>query len=297
MNTLPAHYEAAILDLKARAQSAEPVHVLRNDQLDIFMQRDPRMRAVNAGLRYFEITERIVDPQGVVFTNSWNAPDDEGLRELFAYAADRRCDAGNVSPRPYQLGQACDGTISASVWTAFKAACEGRGLVASEIYRTACAYKGVEEARSSEPDWEDAKLRAQWQGGIALPPTWNEASLAAVVVSLHAINAHSVAEELEERLAGMKQPDCAADSLTGIPDVGKTHQPMRFRRGEEAFTQGGKWYFRNEAGRPWGRATDPKLIRSLEQHPTFQAALAQASSGSNSAPLPTQTKAPRSAQR
>lgn len=53
---------------------------------------------------------------------------------------------GTVSPRPYRLGQACDGSISAGVMALFHRWCLDRGHSPDALHRL--AYR-----REDTPDW------------------------------------------------------------------------------------------------------------------------------------------------
>jgi hypothetical protein len=87
---------------------------------------------------------------------------------------------GRVVRRPYVLGQACDGSISAPVMALYLDFCTRHGLDAQALY--AEAYP---EAELLEEDAITAF--AQWQG-VRLPHTWTAACSLGLLESLTEIN-------------------------------------------------------------------------------------------------------------
>jgi hypothetical protein len=75
---------------------------------------------------------------------------------------------GTFSPRPYQIAQACDGSITSCALALFVRWCE----------RT--------------PDWVETVAFADWQG-VAYPAEWGVSEVTGLLESLHAVNYHSLA--------------------------------------------------------------------------------------------------------
>ena len=92
---------------------------------------------------------------------------------------------GTFSPRPYQLGQACDGSITECALALFLHWCCATNRCPNNLYRQ--AYE-----REQSPRWNETIAAAEWQG-VAYPAEWNEQSKAGLLASLHEINYHSLA--------------------------------------------------------------------------------------------------------
>lgn len=93
------------------------------------------------------------------------------------------------SPRPYQAGQACDGTVDAGALALFILCCEALGLDPEDIY--AAAYDG-------EPLCKGEVLAfARWQG-LSVPAKWDEKTVERMCEGLHAVNNHYLAQIFEE---------------------------------------------------------------------------------------------------
>jgi hypothetical protein len=97
---------------------------------------------------------------------------------------------GAVSPRPYRLGQACDGSISAGVLALFHRWCLDRGHSPDALHRL--AYQ-----REDTPDWPHIVEFAEWQG-VVYPARWGDAESVGLLESLHATNYHGLAGEVVE---------------------------------------------------------------------------------------------------
>ncbi|WP_415906998.1 hypothetical protein [Oleiharenicola sp. Vm1] len=188
MRTRAEHHQHAIAELAAHFDDDE--FRLSTDKLRAYMARDHR--SASNPRRYIEAYERVHG--GVVFLNWWTPTDREGLESFFDALADHA--RGHVSPRPYQLGQACDGTIGAPVWTAFHAACVSLGCDPTAIYKDAYPKEGPNPI-----DWTELAKLAEWQGGVALPASWDEDARVGLCQSLHNINAHYLVELFTERTA------------------------------------------------------------------------------------------------
>lgn len=93
---------------------------------------------------------------------------------------------GFFSARPYQLGQACDGSITACVLALFYRFCQEHGKLPNPLVRAAFPRQQL------ELDWTDIVATAQWQG-VAYPARWNADANTGLVKSLHEINYHSLA--------------------------------------------------------------------------------------------------------
>ena len=97
-----------------------------------------------------------------------------------------------VSKRPYQLGQAGDGSIAECVHALYRHWCRATNHDAAALYDT--AYPDHQDYPAE--DTESQQL-ADWQG-VAYPDTWDEAAFNGLLESLHAINHHSLANHLED---------------------------------------------------------------------------------------------------
>lgn len=97
---------------------------------------------------------------------------------------------GKFSPRPYQLAQPCDGSITSCALALFVRWCEHASQNSSTLYRR--AYD-----REHAPDWMETVAFSDWQG-VAYPAQWGEEELAGLLDSLHAINYHNLAAIVAE---------------------------------------------------------------------------------------------------
>ena len=97
---------------------------------------------------------------------------------------------GRVAPRPYVLGQACDGSISAPVMALYLDFCTRHGLDAQALYAQAYPEAGLLE--------QDAIIAsARWQG-VSLPHTWTSACFSGLLESLTEINRSTLPDILED---------------------------------------------------------------------------------------------------
>lgn len=94
------------------------------------------------------------------------------------------------APRPYTVGQACDGTVDACALAMFILCCEALGLDPVAIYRA--AYE-------SELDKDAVLSFARWQG-LELPERWDDETIEQMCEGLHAVNNHYFVQLFEERL-------------------------------------------------------------------------------------------------
>lgn len=102
---------------------------------------------------------------------------------------------GNFSTRPYQPGQACDGSIDSVALTLYFRFCEANQIDALALLRT---------AYPEENDWDKATrakilARGEWEG-VAVPEKWDEAAIAGTLESLTEINYHSLRSTLDDLL-------------------------------------------------------------------------------------------------
>lgn len=95
---------------------------------------------------------------------------------------------GCFSPRPYQLAQACDGTITSCALALFVRFCRDCGHDAEALMRAAYPNE-------KRHDLKDPVAFADWQG-VAYPAQWDAAAKAGLLESLHAVNYHSLAGEV-----------------------------------------------------------------------------------------------------
>ena len=121
--------------------------------------------------------------------------DEEELKELLEKVEK----VGVFSPRPYKLGQPCDGSIDFCVLALLFDFCKKKGLNWKELYRE--AYPG--ENPDDDINENFVKEMAEWQG-VEYPKIWNEKAFEGLIESLTEINYHSfvnvlfkVTEEME----------------------------------------------------------------------------------------------------
>jgi hypothetical protein len=93
---------------------------------------------------------------------------------------------GFFSARPYQLGQACDGSITVCVLALFYRFCQEGGKLPNQFLRAAFPTQDI------RPHWPDVLATAEWQG-VAYPAKWDAGACAGLVKSLHEINYHALA--------------------------------------------------------------------------------------------------------
>jgi hypothetical protein len=94
--------------------------------------------------------------------------------------------SGFFSPRPYRLGQSCDGSITACVLALFYRFCQKHKQFPDSLL--AAAYP----KQKLQMRWPEILASADWQG-VACPTQWNATEVAGLLVSLHQINYHSLA--------------------------------------------------------------------------------------------------------
>jgi hypothetical protein len=105
------------------------------------------------------------------------------------------CRHGHFSSRPYQLAQACDGSIGSCVLALFSAFCEARQFdpiaLLQRAYPDEPAYTGQ--------DFVEIRRQADWEH-TAYPARWDQSAIAGLLKSLHAINYHSLAGVVDDLL-------------------------------------------------------------------------------------------------
>jgi hypothetical protein len=104
---------------------------------------------------------------------------------------------GHLSPRPYQLAQACDGSIGSCVLALFSAFCEARQLDPIALLQR--AYP--DEAAHTTQDFAEIRRLADWER-TAYPAVWDERAIAGLLESLHEINYHSLAGVVSDTIGG-----------------------------------------------------------------------------------------------
>ena len=160
-----------------------------SSQLHLYVQPAPAKRPQFAGQVYLEAYEKVSG--GVTFLNWWAPATPTGVKRFFRGLAERP--AQFVSPRPYKLGQACDGTIGSPVLHAYKVACEALGLDADRIYKA--AYPDRDD---NPPEWNECRRHAEWQGGVDWPGRWDATAVERLADSLTEINYHSLRSAFTE---------------------------------------------------------------------------------------------------
>lgn len=97
---------------------------------------------------------------------------------------------GTFSSRPYQPGQACDGSITECALALFVHWCRHTQHCPGTLYRE--AYQ-----REQTPRWDELIVAAEWQG-IDYPSEWDGRMRARLLASLHEINYHSLVGVVSE---------------------------------------------------------------------------------------------------
>lgn len=100
---------------------------------------------------------------------------------------------GFFSKRPYTLGQACDGSISAPVIALYADFCKARGLDAVAL---------LQRAYPDEDAWDietftRTRADADWQG-TNFPAVWNAKAVQGLLASLTEINYHQLIGIVED---------------------------------------------------------------------------------------------------
>jgi hypothetical protein len=97
------------------------------------------------------------------------------------------------SPRPYQLGQHCDGTIDDCVHALFLNWCKAKEYSPETLYRE--AYPNDEYPEEMQ---KGIQARAGLEG-VAYPEEWGAKEFEGLIASLTEINNHSLVSVLEEK--------------------------------------------------------------------------------------------------
>lgn len=100
-----------------------------------------------------------------------------------------------ISPRPYQLGQACDGSITSCVLALFHSFCLYARLDPVALHRE--AYLEREKDDFQDLDFNEILPFANWQG-VKYPRIWGKAEYEELLESLTEINYHSLGNFLDE---------------------------------------------------------------------------------------------------
>lgn len=180
--------------------SLQPWREFYSARIHLHVQPAPAAQPHFAGRVYLEAYERISG--GVTFLNLWAPATPAGVRQFFRGLAERSAEF--VSPRPYQLGQACDGTINSPVLHAYKVACDALGLDADWLYKSA-----YPERDDDPPTWIECRRHAEWQGGVEWPERWDAAAIDRLAESLTEINYHSLRSEFSEAALIAPRRACA----------------------------------------------------------------------------------------
>ena len=187
---LSSHYRDAIRFVLERTAAPDGDHY--SPELHVYVHASPASRPQFAGQVYLEVFEKILG--GVTFLNARVPDTTAGVERFFRWLTQRKLEF--ISPRPYRLGQACDGTIGSPVLHAYHVACAALGIDADRLYKLAYPKR-----TDNPPDWNECRRHAEWQGGVVWPDRWDAAALDGLAESLTAINYHSLRSELEEATA------------------------------------------------------------------------------------------------
>jgi len=134
------------------------------------------------------------------------------------------------SVRPYQLGQACDGTIDDPVHGLFILYCRAMRLDAGKLYQA--AYP--DECGHYTLAYQEAVLLRARDQGIAEPAAWDDEAFNGLLESLGEINNHQLVLKLMEAQREL--------ATTGIPNP-----PMRPKEDNPAAIIGALLNIRNIA--------------------------------------------------
>lgn len=132
---------------------------------------------------------------------------------------------GALSPRPYQLAQAGDGSITDCVLALFEDFCTARRAEPAALMREAYPDEAADEAWSL-PARRRLRDAAAWEG-VACPDTWDPAAVRGLVESLHEINYHAVAAVVAALPAPNVAPVYSGVTSNARPYsfVGGAHEP------------------------------------------------------------------------
>lgn len=97
-----------------------------------------------------------------------------------------------VSPRPYVLGQACDGSIGYAVIALYADFCRARNLDPQCLMHRAYS----DEGRSDPKTYTVARQYADWET-TTFPKPWDAPAVNGLIESLHEINYHQLATQVE----------------------------------------------------------------------------------------------------
>ena len=100
---------------------------------------------------------------------------------------------GSFSKRPYQLAQACDGSIATCVLALFYHFCQVKQLSAFGLLKL--AYPLEEQ----DMNFSIIKKCAEWEG-VIYPVRWNKKAFSGLLESLTEINYHSLVEVLSDTI-------------------------------------------------------------------------------------------------
>jgi hypothetical protein len=132
---------------------------------------------------------------------------------------------GALSPRPYQLAQACDGSTTDCALALFEDFCTARRLEPAALLKEAYPEDAVEPAWSL-PNRRRLREAAAWEG-VAYPETWDAAAVRGLVETLHEINYHALAAIVAAVPVGGVEPvySCVNGNARPYSLAGGAHEP------------------------------------------------------------------------
>ena len=133
---------------------------------------------------------------GIRYSLQWVKTIESPIEQQIAASLSRTLKDGQLSPRPYQPGQACDGTISSCTIGLFHDLCKKRHLNPLKIYRKAYPEESNTQCKRTLNYMHEFSA---WQG-IAIPLEWHGENTTLLMQSLHNANFHQLANELREEL-------------------------------------------------------------------------------------------------
>lgn len=140
----------------------------------------------------------------LISTEQWIRPGDDAPMSLKAW----KCDGGVIydmflkdeliqstfSQRPYELGQACDGTIDTCVMALLISYCQNKKIDLRTLL-TLC-YPNDDWSHLTN-DYQNNKLTLAHEEGLIIPSCWDSIAFDGLCDSLTEINLHSMVEALE----------------------------------------------------------------------------------------------------
>lgn len=132
---------------------------------------------------------------------------------------------GALSPRPYQLAQACDGSTTDCALALFEDFCTARRVEPAQLLKDAYPEEATDDTWSL-PGRRRLREAATWEG-VAFPDVWDAAAVRGLVESLHEINYHALAAIVGAMPDGKMEPvySCVTSNAQPYSIAGGAHEP------------------------------------------------------------------------